>query len=79
MKNRYKILIIGIVIISVLLFLQAPSIMGQPECNGEIIHTDYSCSLWNNWNWIEYELLHCWELNIGKTVWPSAYQNIGCF
>lgn len=52
--------------------------MGQPDCNDETIRSDYDCPLWDNWDWIEFELLHCWELNMGKTVWPAAYQNMGC-
>jgi len=77
-RTRFKILIIGFVIISILLFLRAPLIIGQPECNDEIVSTDYDCRLWSNWNWIEIELLHCWELNTGKILWPAAYVNIGC-
>ncbi len=77
MKTRLLIIIL-VSIISIFLFLQAPSFFGQPECNDEIDNRESDCSLWNNWQWIEYELLHCWQLNTTKTIWPSAYQKIGC-
>lgn len=37
MKPRYKILIVGIIIISTIWFLQSPSFFGQPECLDLII------------------------------------------
>lgn len=50
MKTRYKIFIIGIVIITSLMFLQAPSILGQPVCN------DGDCDVWTNWDLIYYNI-----------------------
>ena len=56
MKTKFKIIITSIVFISVLLFLQAPLIIGQPECNDEIINMDYDCNQWSNWDWIYHNL-----------------------
>jgi hypothetical protein len=56
MKTRYKILIISIIIIIILLFLRAPLITGQPECNDEISSIDNDCNLWSNWDWIYYSI-----------------------
>lgn len=62
MKTQYKILIASIPIISIFLFLQAPLIIGQPECNDEILDIDYDCDLWNNWDWVYYNLFENYKV-----------------
>ena len=66
MKTRYKIVIFSIVIISILLFLQTPSIFGVSECADEIMHkqwfdeiipSSYDCRTWSNWDWIYYNII----------------------
>ena len=80
MKTRYKILIIGIIIISIILFLWSPSFFGQPECPS-IINADGQCRSWSNWNWIYYNIIvredypykqtmasHCPELALRQSL-----------
>ena len=84
MKTQYKILIVSILIISIFSFLHAPLIIGQPECNDEIINIDYDCDLWSNWDWIYYNLFenyfiltiptpsHEWDTGYGIGAWTGT-------
>lgn len=79
MKIRYRILIIGIVIIATLWLLWSPSIFGQKECNDELMHmqlfnepipSGFDCRIWSTWDWIYYNIIE--RDNTKKIGYPGT-------